>query len=138
MHRERGFTLLEVLVAFAIAALALIALYSAVLDGLRNTFVAGHMEQAIALARSRLAAVGSALPLTAGDRGGDDGRGFHWQVRIRNAGMAPAGRTDAGQMSRVPQVTLYAVSVIVSWTREGARQVRLDTARASQTIEGAR
>ena len=69
MRAARGFTLLEVMVAFAIAALALAALTQAALGGLHATQAAAHTQEALSLAQSRLAAV--ALNPRAGEQSGD-------------------------------------------------------------------
>ena len=82
---ERGFTLLEVLVAFIIAALALGVMFEAALGGLRSTETASHYQEALSLARSHLASI-NAAPLGGRGVSGDDGRGFHWSVRIKPAG----------------------------------------------------
>jgi general secretion pathway protein I len=114
--RSAGFTLLEALIAFAILALALTALLQGTLGGLRTTQTAGRTEEALARARSRLAAL-EAAPIRAGDQRGEDGRGFVWRTRIVPAESA-GGRT------------LYAVSVSIAW-RDGntPREVRLETQR---------
>jgi general secretion pathway protein I len=114
--RSAGFTLLEALVAFAILALALTALLQGTLTGLRSTQSAGRAEEALARARSRLAAL-DAAPIAAGDQRGDDGGGFTWRTRILPA-ESLGGRT------------LYSVSVSIGW-RDGdtPREVRLDTQR---------
>jgi general secretion pathway protein I len=117
IRAERGFTLLEVLVAFVIAALALGVLFRGTLGGLRVAQVAGHYEEAVSRAQSRLAAL-TPDSLTPGDRQGDDGNGFHWQVRISPVATAPAGSP-----------TLYAVNVGVSWVDGSRRMVELDSER---------
>ena len=118
--RSAGFTLLEALVAFAILALALTALLQGTLGGLRSTQAAGRTEEALARARSRLAAL-EAAPIRAGDQRGEDGGGFAWRTRIVPA-ESLGGRT------------LYAVSVSIAW-RDGdmPREVRLETQRLDAT-----
>ena len=59
---EHGFTLLEVLVAFIIAALALAVLFHAGLSGVQAAQSASHYEQAIARARSHLTLAVHASP----------------------------------------------------------------------------
>ncbi len=122
---EGGFLLLEVLVAFVIAALALAALFGGAVGGLRATARAGRYEQAVARARSHLAAVGGdASVLVPGVRSGDDGSGFRWQVQVAPVATAAL----AGSPARRP--LLYRVSVTESWRADGQRrQVQLTTAR---------
>jgi type II secretory pathway component PulJ len=119
--------LIEALVAFAIAAMGLVALFQGSLVGLRASQVAGRYEEALTRARSRLAALETA-PLTAGDRRGDDGGGYRWRVRIvPTATSEPLRQPMAGPS---PRVTLYAVSVAVGWQEGGqVREVRLETQR---------
>ena len=129
--RERGFTLLEVAIAFVIAALALGVMFDAVLGGLHATQNAGQYQEAMSLARSHIAAA-AAGPLTRRDAEGDDGRGFHWAVHVAPAGSATLPRNPDDDPGTVPavQVTLYAISVVESWhAGHAARQVRLETAR---------
>ena len=104
MRADPGFTLLEVLVAFAIAALALGTLFRGTIDGLHTAQIASRYQEAVTRAESRLAAL-SAGNLTAGDRQGDDGNGFHWHERITPVETAaPAG--------------LYTVNVAISWVED--------------------
>src|SRR6201990_2148464 len=79
---DRGFTLLEVMIALVIAALALGVLFHAGLSGLQSAQAASHYEQAVARARSHLALAVHASPLVAGDWQGDDGGGFAWHLRV--------------------------------------------------------
>jgi general secretion pathway protein I len=55
---EAGFTLLEVMVAFVISALALAVLFNGTTTGLRATEQAGKYVEAISLVQSHLAALG--------------------------------------------------------------------------------
>lgn len=121
--------LLEVLVAFVIAALALTVLYSVASTGLRSVAVAGQYEEALTRARSHLAAIGVDGALTPGEQQGNDGNGFHYEVQISQIAAAPVtlgGRSGAA----VPQPVLYLILVAISW-HEGthARVVRLATER---------
>ena len=104
--RDGGFTLLEVLVAFAIAALALGVLFEGAVGGIRSTRVADRTVEALSRAQSHLAAVGQGIPLGPGTQGGDDGGGYRWSVRIRTARSASTGTM---------RVVLYAVQVTESW-----------------------
>ena len=128
MAREAGFTLLEVLVAFVIAALALAALFSGALGGLRAAATSGRYLEAVSRAESHLAAATTGDALAAGDRQGDEGQGFHWRVRIAPAQVAAPDPGSPGK----PVLTLYAVSSAISWSEGGrTRTVQLDTERAA-------
>ena len=100
MGREAGFTLLEVLVAFIIAALALAALFSGALGGLRAAATSGRYLEAVSRAESHLAAATTGDALAAGDRQGDEGAGFHWHVRIAPAQVATMTNLLGGLMLR--------------------------------------
>ena len=116
--QEAGFTLIEVLVAFIIAGLALGILAHAGLDGLRSTSLSARYQEALARAQSHLAAIGD-VPQPS-DRQGDEADGYHWHVRIVPLATAALGTGHA---------TLLAVSVAISWGDRPGRTVRLDTER---------
>jgi general secretion pathway protein I len=115
---EAGFTLIEVLVAFIIAGLALGVLAHAGLDGLRATSLSARYQEAMARAQSHLAAIGDAPQPS--DRQGDEGDGYHWHLRI--VPLATSALASGHE-------TLLAVSVAVSWGDAPGRRVQLDTER---------
>ena len=120
---ERGFTLLEVLVALLIASIALGALFQGTLGGLGAADLAGRTEEAVSRARSRLAAIGKMGVLEPGDRSGDDGGGYRWQVRVAPLATRRGGPGD-------PAPTLYEVAVTIAWgSGRSARDVTLQTRR---------
>lgn len=135
MRGESGFTLLEVLIAFAIAALALGVVFHAGLTGLRAEQTASNYEQAISRARSRLTAAVHAEPLASGDWQGDDGGGFTWHLRVAplsTTNVRPTYAATATALTTSP-LTLYSVTVVIAW-HEGklTRVVRLDTQQIGQ------
>lgn len=125
--RDAGFTLVEVLVAFVIAALALGVLYRGGVDGLLSARVAGRMEEAVARAQSRLAGLCHGAKLTDGTQSGDDGGGFSWRASVATAASVAVPRGTAEEARRPLRATLFAVHVTVSWGSLPARQVSLDT-----------
>jgi general secretion pathway protein I len=127
----RGFTLLEVVVALAIAGLAFVLLFRAGGTGLVAANTAGRTEEAVERAQSHLAAIGLEANLVAGDRQGDDGGGFRWHLSVHP--VASREILSADGVSRL-LTTLYAVEVAVSWkTRGRDRRVVLDTRRIATT-----
>jgi general secretion pathway protein I len=117
MQTERGFTLLEVLIAFTIAALALGLLFRAASGGLLSVETAGKYEEAVSRARSHLAAIGGDTVLAPTDSNGDDGGGYRWHLRITPEAR---GQTASnGQVVGPPPPILYAVVVSISWRDAG-------------------
>ena len=121
--RDAGFTLLEVLVAFIIAAIALSVLFRAAAENEAAAGIAGRYQEALSRARSRLAALDAAPLVTASDQQGDDGGGYTWRVRVSPLATAPGSPAARGP-------ALFAVGVAVAWVQGGrARTVELDTRR---------
>ena len=131
---DRGFTLLEVLVAFLIAALALGELFSVAASDLHSVAVAGRYEEAVSRARSHLAATGLDGTLVAGEQQGEDGGGYHWAVRVAQVAAAapPASASALALAQQGARAALYLVIASVSWREGGrARSVRLTTERVA-------
>ncbi len=80
---NRGFTLLEIVVAFTIAAVSVTALMKVFSNALNVTERAGGITQATLIAQSKLAQVGSAFPLEDGGQSGEEQSGaYRWQLTI--------------------------------------------------------
>jgi|SRR5580692_1169013 general secretion pathway protein I len=132
---DAGFVLLEVVVAFVIAALALGVLYQSALAGLHATRTAARYEQALSRARSRLVIAERGSPLVAGVMQGDDGGGFHWHLHVVPIDSATVKPFDPLGLLHQPDyhLTLYNVSVRISWDDFGTeRSVGLDTEQIGQ------
>jgi general secretion pathway protein I len=131
--RDSGFTLLEVVIAFVIAALALAALVRAGGSALYATQTASRYQEAVSRAESHLAATTHGPPLRAGDNQGDDGGGFHWRVRVARADATTLPPLGLLRRAALP-ITLYAVTVWISWGDAAHRRaVRLYTEQIGQT-----
>jgi general secretion pathway protein I len=133
--RQRGFTLLEILIALVIAGLALSVLFNAGLTGLLATQAASQDEQAIARARTHLTLAVHASPLVAGDWQGEDGGGFVWHLRVTpvaSTTVRPTYAITPRGSSSFP-LTLYGVTVWISWAdRDNRREIRLYTEQIGQ------
>ena len=131
-RHDGGFTLIEVMIAFIIAALAMAALYSGTAGGLEATSVAAKYDEAISLARSHLAAIGRGEAITLQERSGTDGEGFTWHLRIRKHGSRVLNLSDQDRANDVKPArgVLFDVVVTESWSSGGRdRQVMLATRR---------
>jgi general secretion pathway protein I len=128
--KQRGFTLIEVLVAFTILALALTVLMRIFSGGLRNVALAEDYAQAVLVAEAQLAKVGVAAPLESGETAGDWDERFRWRRLID-----PYHPWQAGENSQVP-VTAYWVTVYVDWEHAGrSHQFSLSSLRLQQAGE---
>lgn len=111
-----GFTVLEVMVALAIAIGSVTVLYGAIADAMRTARSTEAAQQAVSRALSRLASLDDPADAL-GERDGDDGGGFRWRTQVRMAGSATAAHT--GRASVWARGTgLYQVTVAISW-RDG-------------------
>jgi general secretion pathway protein I len=80
MSGERGFTLVEALVAFAILPLMLVALYGAVGTSLNGLARSARYEEAILIAEGRLAELAALRVLPQTLEGGVEGSGYRWRI----------------------------------------------------------
>lgn len=120
--RQRGYSLLEVLVAFTILALAVGTILSLFATGLRNTAVASDYARALTLAESQLAYY-QGIDAQQLESGESDGvaEGFAWHSRI-----SPYDEVATGGRS----TRLYRIDVDVDWGNDGKRRsVQLSTLR---------
>jgi general secretion pathway protein I len=85
---EAGFTLVEVVVAFAIVTIMLAALYQAIAGAYRGYARTQIREQALALARAHLEAIGVEEPLLPGERTGTYSTGLAWRLTVEPAGTS--------------------------------------------------
>lgn len=106
-HRA-GFTLIEVIVAFTILAVALVALMQAFSGGLRGLAAAETQAIAVAHARAKLEEVGVTLPLAPGEFADVFEDGYRWRVTVAPSPSQPDSdfADDA--------LRLYAVEVEVT------------------------
>lgn len=118
---QRGFTLIEVLVAFAVLAMLLGAIYQTFSSGLNASARAERRAVAALHAQSVLAALGSGEPISQGEATGELDGGYRWQTSVRLL-------ESAGETARLDA---FEVIVTVSWEASLGRQgsVSLNTLR---------
>lgn len=118
-NRQSGFALLEVLIAFAIAALALGLLFQAASSGGGAARTAGYYEEAVSRAKSRMAMLGRDAPLAEGESQGEDGGPYRWRVKVAPSATAkPPPDAPPTAISLI----LYDIEVEISWTIDGRKR----------------
>lgn len=113
-RRDEGFTLLEILVAFTVAALLLGAGMRAFSTDIAGVAQARARVEAVLLADSSLAEVGASIPLAEGDRVDRLDDGSTRRIVITRL-------PDPSPSSETPLVAPYGVALTVAW-REAGRE----------------
>lgn len=122
-RRAAGFTLIEVIVAFTILAIALVAVMQAFSGGLRGLDAAEAQAIAVAHARATLEEVGVTLPLQPGETEDAFADGYRWRVTVAPSPTQPdSAFADTG-------FVLYAVQVEVRPPAGRGGGITLDTLR---------
>ncbi len=116
-RRENGSVLIEAMVAAAVVALMLGAMYRSISNGAMSDRAVTEKRMALLVAQSEMDAVGTALPISPGSTGGAEGP-FVWRVDIQPY-VASQGASNAGP--------LYEVAISV---REKAGGTALVTLRS--------
>lgn len=104
-----GFTLLEILIALAILSISLATLLGSLSTSINHQVRANREAEALQLAQSLLARVGTDFPLQTGNTEGDEGPNYHWYLKMASYGQA-------ADSSNAPPPALDT-SVTVSWDR---------------------
>ncbi len=119
---QRGFTLLEVIVAFTIFAVTFTSVLQILSTSTRNEEIAINYGLAVSHAESLLAKAGVEAPLRAGETTGALGQGMQWKKRV--------ARYGSGAATESSKVIPYSIAVTVTWGEgEAERSVTLSTLR---------
>ncbi|PWK86780.1 prepilin-type N-terminal cleavage/methylation domain-containing protein [Fulvimonas soli] len=129
MRRARGFSLLEVVAAMLLLAIAFAALMQVAGGAIRLSGSAADYSRAALWARSLLDGAFVLEPLQPGSRSGRfDGR-YRWQLDVRP--WRPAQEANAPPGPASPLV-LYRLDLAVSWGAAGRERVaRFSTLRVA-------
>jgi general secretion pathway protein I len=129
-RRQRGFSLIEVLVAFMILAISLTVIFRIFSGGLHNIALSEDYARALLVAQSQLAAAGVETPLEAGVISGRWSERFRWQRAVEPY------RPWSEDKPLVAPVRAFRVSVSVDWEQLGrTRRITLNSIRLQTPTE---
>ncbi|MEM7426931.1 MAG: prepilin-type N-terminal cleavage/methylation domain-containing protein [Pseudomonadota bacterium] len=113
---ERGFTLVEVMIAFAILAVVLTGVFRAMALGNRGAHESAARIEAVRLAESKLDTMGILDAITEGTREGRFNERYRWEIEV-----TPYAAPDPN--ASVPLKRPHWVELTVLWPhRDGKRE----------------
>jgi general secretion pathway protein I len=125
VNRQRGFSLLEILIAFSILALSLGILLKIFSGGVNTAGVAEEYNAAVQIAESLMAKTGVETSLRPGVSNGLEMGKYRWQVVV-----SPFQFIAENVEVTAIEAVLFKVKVTVSWdesARANGRRVELTT-----------
>lgn len=126
VNRQKGFSLLEILIAFSILALSLGILLKIFSAGVNSAVIAEDYTAAVQIGQSLMAKTGIETPLQAGQESGLENEKYQWQVEVSPFEFNPE-KVDTTSLT----TALFKVKVIVSWGDDNSndRQIELTSLR---------
>jgi general secretion pathway protein I len=136
-----GFTLIEVLTAMMILAIAMVTILQLFSGGLRSAAVAGGYTRAVLHAREKMAELLLYDEMTDASLEGSFADGYRWRADIRCLNPEPDAPSEGGSPgggAPVPAwpLDLFEISVEVAWKeRLRERRFSIQTVHAAKKIE---
>jgi len=121
ISKNKGFSLLEILVAFTIMAISLGIVLKIFSSGVNTAIISEDYIIATQIAESLMATTGVENALEIGERSGSEGDKYQWQVKITS--------NETFEVMDDSEIELLAVQVVVSWEENklNGRTVELNT-----------
>lgn len=123
--RQRGFTLLEIMVAFLVLAIVFTMVMQLITGGLQNARRSANFTEAALLANSKMAEIGTLILIEEGSDQGSFNDRFDWQLEIL---LEPIETTGGLSPDSYP-LELYRINLTVTW-RDGNARADYTTLRA--------
>lgn len=123
--RQRGFTLLEIMVAFLVLAIVFTMVMQLITGGLQNARRSANFTEAALLANSKMAEIGTLIAIEEGSDQGSFNDRFDWQLEIV---LEPIEATGGLSPDSYP-LELYRINLTVTW-RDGNARADYTTLRA--------
>jgi general secretion pathway protein I len=129
-QRSRGFTLLEVMLAFVVFALSFATVLEILAGSMRSVRRANDDTQVALFAQSIMDLVGTEIPLEEGQFSGTGMDRFDWQLYVYlYQSSEEDGHTD--MLAEMSGIELYAVELDIAWdSGRRPRELHFNTIRS--------
>lgn len=125
LRGQQGFTLIEVVVAFAIFTLAVGALYESFAGAVRRSAQAGARDQELLVAQSLLSQLRTSPAPWKPEESGSLAAGWRWRIEVEPLAVASNERSPW---------RAFAVTVHVTDEKGGARAVSLRSVELARVV----
>lgn len=133
MRHHKGFSLLEILVAFGIMAVALTIVLRIFGSGVNTAINSEDYTIATQIAESLMARTGTEIPLNVGEMRGTEINKYEWSVRMQPVPTPAFALTQRGGSQRLKSqgtapeqeanpLQMVSVQVLVSWGNDDERR----------------
>lgn len=129
---EKGFTLLEVLLAFVIFSISFAVVLQIISGSIRNTMRSKQYTEVALIAQSVMDTVGLDIPLETGTGATGESGEYNWDLEIYTYEPQPdAEGSDPMQLAELAGIELLYIELFIRWGERGnERSRRFSTVRA--------
>lgn len=121
--RSRGFTLLELLLAFVVFSLGFATVLEILSGSMRNTVKARHHSEAALTAQSLMDQVGLEIPLEDGFTASGESGDYQWELQIFNYSTTGENMHSV-ELAELTSIELLQVDLAISWGEPPREQTR--------------
>ena len=119
--RSRGFTLLELLLAFVVFSLGFATVLEILSGSMRNTVRARHYSEAALTAQSLMDQVGLEFPLVAGYTNNGEAGDYQWDIEIYDYSNT-GENSHSIELAELTQIELLQVDLAITWGKPPRQQ----------------
>ncbi len=123
LDRTRGFTLLELLLAFLVFALSFATVLEILSGSMRNTVRAREYTEAALTAQSVMDQVGLEIPLQAGYSAGGQSGDYRWDIQLFDY-VETGENPYSVELAELTGIELLQVELVVGWGEPPRKQSR--------------
>ena len=114
-HQQQGFTLIEIIAAFTILAMTFMVVLEILSNSSANTIKSSERTEIALEASSKMAEIGTTIPVEEGNESGEFDNGHRWNISMVPYDISYEGDTV---MDFAP-IELYQITLTISWGFDG-------------------